>query len=182
MLRTLAVLLVFVAACGRPPSGSSRPSPAAKPSLPVEEPPPLRSFRDEFGRPRRFVPDGPLRRGPYVQAVSSGRATICFELVEAGEGKVTCDGKTVAGARGLRHELTVEGLKPATRYSYTVEPGGRTGSFKTPPDGEGDLFFVAWGDSRTYYDKLARISELVAEGPARLHGPQRRPRRLRHRG
>src|SRR5688572_25416525 len=95
MTRTV-VLLVFIASCGRPPSGSPPPPMAAKPAPPVEEQPLVRSFRDEFGRPRRFVPDGPLRRGPYVQAVSSGRATICFELVEPGEGKATCDGRTVA--------------------------------------------------------------------------------------
>jgi len=159
----LGVLLVFIAACGRPPSGSPQASPSAKAVPPAEEKPSLRTFRDEYGRPRRFVPDGPLRRGPYVQAVSATRATICFELVEPGEGKVTCDGKTVGGPRGLRHELTIEGCKPATRYSYTVEPGGRTGSFKTSPEGDADLFFVAWGDSRSYYDKLARISELVAK-------------------
>ena len=107
MIRALAVLLVFIAACGRPPSGSTRPPVTPKPAPPLEEPP-IRSFRDEFGRPRKFVPDGPLRRGPYVQAVSATRATVCFELVEAGEGKATCDGKSVAGAWGLRHELTFQ--------------------------------------------------------------------------
>jgi acid phosphatase type 7 len=163
MPRVLPVLLVFIAACGRPPSGSPPPPAIPKPASQAAEPPPIRAFRDDFGRARKFVPDGPLRRGPYVQAVSSTRATVCLELVEAGEAKATCDGKTVAGAWGLRHELTFQGLKPATRYSYTVEPGGRTGSFKTSPDGDSDLFFVAWGDSRTYYDKLARISELVAK-------------------
>jgi predicted phosphodiesterase len=134
-----------------------------KPAPPAAEAPAFRPSRDEFGRRLRFVPEGPIRRGPYVQAVTATRATVCFELVEAAEGKAACDGKTVAGARGLRHELTFEGLKPATRYTYTVEPGGRTGSFKTSPEGDADLFFVAWGDSRSYYDKLARISELAAK-------------------
>lgn len=150
MTRALILLLLCVAACGRP----SSPPPIPKPAPPSEDPP-LRA--------RAPLPEGPLRRGPYVQAVGTTRATVCFELAQAGEGKVTCDGKSLAGARGLRQEITVEGLQPATRYSYAVEPGGRTGSFKTSPDGNGDLFFVAWGDSRTYYEKLARISDLVAK-------------------
>jgi acid phosphatase type 7 len=162
MTRRLAVLLLFIASCGRPPSGSSPPS-VAKPAPPLPEVAPARTYRDDFGRPQRFVPDGPVRRGPYVQAVSSTQATVCFELVEPGEAKATCGGKTVSGAPSLRHELTFEGLSPGTRYSYKIEPGGRTGSFKTSPDGDADLFFIAWGDSRSYYDKLARISELAAK-------------------
>lgn len=113
--------------------------------------------------PRRLAVEGPIRRGPYVQAVGTSRAVVCFETVERVAGKVACDRKTVADEPRLRHELAIEGLKPATRYSYTIQPGGVNGSFKTSPAGEGDLFFVAWGDSRTYYDRLARIAELAAK-------------------
>jgi predicted phosphodiesterase len=98
-----------------------------------------------------------------VQAVGTTQATVCFETVQEAEGKVTCDDKTSAGARGLRHEIELKGLNPGTRYSYTVQPGGVTGSFKTSPGADSDLFFIAWGDSRTYYERLARISELAAK-------------------
>ncbi len=163
MTRRLAVLLLFIASCGRPPSGSPPPSSGAKPPPPPTlEVAPVRSFRDDFGRPQRFVPDGPVRRGPYVQAVGTTQATICVELVEPAEAVVTCEGKKVHSARALRHEIELRNLQPGLRYSYTVDPGGKRGSFKTSPDGNGALFFVAWGDSRTYYDKLARISKLVA--------------------
>ena len=156
MRRLLPGLMLLFAACGRPASGDPPPPAVAKPV-----PPPSRSFAEEF-QPRRAPVDGPIRRGPYVQAVGTTEAVVCFETAEAVEGKVECDGRTVAGARGLRHEIPLKGLKSATRYTYTIQPGGATGSFKTSIDGDGDLFFIAWGDSRTYYDRLARVATLAA--------------------
>src|SRR6185295_16104108 len=119
-------------------------------------------FQEEV-RSRRLAVEGPIRRGPYVQAVSATRAIVCFETVEAVEGKVACDGRTLAGPKATRHEIALEGLKPGTRYAYTIQPGKVVGSFKTSPDADGDLFFIAWGDSRTYYDRLARVAELAAK-------------------
>src|SRR5205814_620880 len=54
-------------------------------------------------------------------------------------------------------------LKPGTRYSYTIQPGGVTASFKTASGEDSDLFFIAWGDSRSYYDRLARVADLAAK-------------------
>lgn len=156
MARALILLLVGIAACGRPSSDAAPAPPVARPVRPPPAEPPVRSERDEF-RERR-----PVRRGPYVQAVGPTEVTVCFELASAAEGKVTCDGKTVAGPPALRHELSLRELKPGTRYSYTVQPGGIAGSFKTAPDADSDLFFIAWGDSRTYHDRLARVAALAA--------------------
>src|SRR5262245_4132816 len=161
MRRLLLCLLAVPAACGCPGPSSPPPPVAAQPARPAPEPQSFRSFQDEF-RTRRLPVEGPIRRGPYVQAVGTAEATICFETVDAVEGKVECDGKTSTGVRGVRHEIPLRGLKPGTRYRYTIQPGGASGSFKTSLDGDGDLFFVAWGDSRTYYDRLGRVAALAA--------------------
>jgi len=160
MRRLLWCLMLLPAACGRS-SGDAPPRAAAKPSSPASETESFRSFAEEL-RPRRAPAEGPIRRGPYVQAVGTTEAVVCFETVDAVEGKVECDGRTVAGPRGMRHELAVKNLKPGTRYKFTIRPGGASGSFKTAPDGDADLFFVAWGDSRTYYDRLNRVATLAA--------------------
>ncbi|HLY12103.1 MAG TPA: metallophosphoesterase [Planctomycetota bacterium] len=137
-------------------------------SAPVPPPPPrpqpgLSSLREDELAARRPPPEGPIRRGPYVQAVGSRSAVVCFELWQEAEGKVDCHGSSRRSRPGTRHEVLLEGLSPGTRYEYTVEPGGVTGSFKSSPEGDADLFFLAWGDCRTYYDRLARLSALAAK-------------------
>jgi predicted phosphodiesterase len=160
MHRALILLLLISAACGRIEAGAPPRNVLVRTPAPEPE---SRPFPQDDFKPRRLAVEGPIRRGPYVQAVGTAQATVCFETVQEAEGKVACDGRTAAGARGLRHEIELKGLKPGTRYSYTIQPGGVTASFKTSPDADGDLFFVAWGDSRTYYERLARISELAAK-------------------
>jgi predicted phosphodiesterase len=161
MFRGVLVFLVL-AGCGRVDSSPPAPPPVAARSFPGEPEPRVFAFQDEY-RSRRLAVDGPIRRGPYVQAVGTTEATICFETVEAVEGKLLCDGKSVTGPKGIRHQIALRGLKPGTRYSYSIQPGGTSGSFRTSPDADGDLFFVAWGDSRTYYDRLARVAALAAK-------------------
>src|SRR5436190_13732158 len=138
MRRLLLCLLAIPAACGCPGSDPPPPAPVARPAPTPADPPTF-----EY-RPRRAPVDGPIRRGPYVQAVGTTEAIVCFESVDPVEGKVECDGRTAAGPRGLRHEIALKDLKPGTRYTYTIRPGGTSGSFKTPIDGDGDLFFIAW--------------------------------------
>ena len=149
---------LLLAACAR------RDAPPPLPRVVPPPPPEERAliFQEDF-RQRRLPVDGPIRRGPYVQAVGTTQATICFETVDRVLGKVTCDGKTVMSAPGLRHEIELQGLKPGTRYAYTMQPGDITASFKTAPGPDGDVFFLAWGDSRTYHDRLARVAALAAK-------------------
>jgi len=161
MRRLLLCLLAIPAACGCPGADPPPPAPVAKPA-PAPAEPTFKSFPEEF-RPKRQPVEGPIRRGPYVQAVGMTEAVVCFESVDPVEGKVECEGRTVTGPRGLRHELALKGLKPGTRYTYTIRPGGVSGSFKTSPGEDGSLFFVAWGDCRTYYDRLARVAALAAK-------------------
>lgn len=155
------LLLLLVSACGRPSSEAPPPRPIAKPGPPpaLREESPFRPTTDAPRAPGA----GPVRRGPYVQAVSTTRAVVCFTTVEAAEGKVACDGRTFGSPRGLRHEIEIPQLKPGTRYGYTIQPGGVSGSFKTSPEGNADLFFVALGDNRTHYDRLARVATLAAK-------------------
>lgn len=162
MRRLLLGLVLLSAACGRSSSGDAPVRTAVKPAPPAAEPPGFRTFPDDL-QPRRPTIEGPIRRGPYVQSVGTTEAVVCFETVEPAEGKVECDGKTVISPRAQRHEIALKGLKPGTRYPYTIQPGGASGSFKTSPEGDSDLFFVAWGDSRTYYDRLARVAALAAK-------------------
>lgn len=160
MRRAGVLLLIVAASCGRTesPAAPARNSTSSAAS----DPEPRFTFREE-SRARRMPVEGPIRRGPYVQAVGLTEATVCFETVEEVVGKVVCEGATVTGPKGTRHELALRGLKPGTRYAYTIQPGNIAGGFKTSPDADGDLFFVAWGDSRTYYDRLARVADLAAK-------------------
>jgi hypothetical protein len=161
MHRGLLLLLLLLAACGRPEGGA--PPARVVPKAPPPEPEPRPFVFQEENRTRRVAVEGPIRRGPYVQAVGTTKATVCFESVDAVEGKVACDGRMAASPKGTRHEIALDGLKPGTRYSYTIQPGGIGGSFKTAPDGDGDLVFLAWGDCRTYHDRLARVATLAAK-------------------
>ncbi len=147
MHRTL-FLLTLLSACG-----PTDPAPA-KPARPVDPVPVAVAVQET----------APLiKRGPYIQAVTPTEAVVCFELSAEAEGNVECDGKTLTSAKGKRHEIALKELKPGTRYKYTVQPGAVEASFKTAPEGDGDLFFLAWGDCRTYYERLARMSELAAK-------------------
>jgi acid phosphatase type 7 len=155
VLRALGLALLVLAGCKRtePP----RPPPAPQVNFPAS--PGL----DVAAPVRRLVLEGPIRRGPYVQAVTPTAATICFELWQVDGATVGCDGKSLESKPGLRHEVALAGLRPNTRYDYTVQPGGVKASFKTAPEGDADLLFLAWGDCRTYYERLARMSEVAAK-------------------
>jgi predicted phosphodiesterase len=114
------------------------------------------------------IPAAPLReparkgRGPWTHVQGPTSAVVGFETPEEAAGAVLVDGRRFQGPKARRHGILVEGLKPATRYAYRIEPGDAGGSFLTPPEGDGDLFFVLWGDSRTHADRLERIAARAA--------------------
>jgi predicted phosphodiesterase len=134
-------------------SGCSRRDPPPRAIPPSAEP--------AFERPVVRL-EGPVRRGPYVQACASRRALVCFETFEEVVGAVEVEGRSVAGPKGRSHVLALEDLKPGTEHAYTISPGGLQGRFRTAPEGDAEVRFVVWGDSRTYADRLARIAVLAA--------------------
>jgi len=152
----LGFLLLLGAACGADTAPSAA-APARR-----QFPPPISAAPADEVPVRRPPAELPIRRGPYVQAVGTTAATVCFELWQNAEGRVECGGTTRTSPPGPRHEIVLSGLRPGTRYAYTVEPGGVSASFRTAPEGDADLFFLAWGDCRTYYERLARMSALAA--------------------
>src|SRR5579883_2747541 len=154
----LYLLLLLSAACG---ADTAPPGAAASP--PRQAPPEARvAPADGFPAPRPPA-EGPIRRGPYVQAVGTTAATVCFELWQDAEGRVECGGTVRTSPPGTRHEVLLSGLRPGTRYEYAVEPGGVRASFRTAPEGDADLLFLAWGDCRTYTERLARMAALAAK-------------------
>ncbi len=149
------LLLLLLAGCSR-----REPPPPAPPA-------PVRTAQEperRYGRAARsaFTPEGPVRRGPYVQAAEPTKALLCFETVEEVGGGVLVEGRRFTSPPSRRHAIPVDGLKPATRYDYVISPGGLQGSFKTPPEGDGEVSFTVWGDSRTFIDRLAKIAALAA--------------------
>lgn len=106
---------------------------------------------------------GPIRKGPWVQRVTSGSAVVRVEVdppspvtLELGLGLP--DGerghRTVESteARSL-HAIAVEGLQPGTRYPYSVRAGAtkKFAAFVTAPREESDapFRFLVYGDNRT---------------------------------
>ncbi|MBV8879640.1 MAG: metallophosphoesterase family protein [Planctomycetaceae bacterium] len=158
MSRSLALSAVLLLASSCGPGEAPPQAPVPRKMLPSEEPSKQESFL--LKAPAQ---DGPIRRGPYVQAVGTTTATICFELWQDAEGTVECDGKKRSSVPGTRHEIALTGLRPYTRYDYTVQPGEVKASFRTSPEGGDELSFLAWGDCRTYYERLARMASLAAK-------------------
>ena len=113
------LLLLILAGCGRSEGGP--PPTRVGPKVPSSEPQPRPYIFQDENRARRLPVDGPIRRGPYVQAVGTTQATICFESVDAVEGKVACDGKTATSAKGTRHEIALEGLKAALGHRRQLQ-------------------------------------------------------------
>lgn len=68
------------------------------------------------------------------------------------------------------HALTLEGLEPGTRYSYTVRAGSAasTGAFITAPplDSEAPFRFLVYGDNRSDEAAHASIVRLMSQVPS----------------
>jgi hypothetical protein len=100
-------------------------------------------------------------RGPYIQGLTETSVEIIWVMNRQGEGRVRCvgeDGQVIdqVGSRGDNQRVLLEGLRPATRYVYSVFSGeelldeGEHLRFRTaPPTGEGSLRAVMVGDSGT---------------------------------
>ena len=102
-----------------------------------------------------------LLRGPYLQGLGETSVEILWVMNPPGEGRVRYvgeDGRVAEqiGVRGANQRIVLEGLRPASRYSYSVFSGeelldaGEHLHFRTAPRaGEGRLRAVMVGDSGT---------------------------------
>jgi len=100
-----------------------------------------------------FKPDVTIISGPFVNRVTDSSAVISFTTNIETIVYVITDGRSFTDKTQLKnYEIKVDGLKPATRYEYTVKYGdySDTFSFKTAPfSGSRDPFTFAFAsDSR----------------------------------
>ena len=101
--------------------------------------------------------------GPYVVNSSVRSATIAW-IVATGEVSVQAPGGTAAlTSPTLRVEkTTLSGLKPNTKYEYSVgRDAALKGCFKTPPTGDEPFRFVVYGDNRTRHDIHRRVVDTL---------------------
>jgi hypothetical protein len=109
-----------------------------------------------------------LKKGPYLQFVTSSGVTVMFETDGSASGTVTVRSggepdRTVQAEHGTLHEVRIEGLSPGRRYRYTVRTDGREsgGEFSTSPLPGDPFSFVVFGDSRSNADSHRVLVERV---------------------
>ena len=73
-----------------------------------------------------------------------------------------------------RHRVRLSGLAPGSSYAYTVAQGAArfTSRFRTPPEGDGPIRFIVYGDSETEPEstgKRTRWPDAAGEDPDRLY-------------
>jgi predicted phosphodiesterase len=102
-----------------------------------------------------------LRKGPYVQQVTSTSAVVMFELATPAPAAVRVRAGREATGAGAEwvirappatlHEVPVTGLSPSRRYAFTVEAGGarERGEIVTAPLAHEAFSFIVWGDTRS---------------------------------
>ncbi|HEY0679638.1 MAG TPA: metallophosphoesterase family protein [Chitinophagaceae bacterium] len=113
--------------------------------------------------------------GPYVSNLTHNSAVVWFKTDQAVAAGVTVNGKKYGSPQAAtHHEITVNDLKPGTKYEYTVEYGSlsQTYSFKTAPNpGSRKPFVFAYtsdsrhangGGERMIYGANAYIMKKIA--------------------
>lgn len=108
--------------------------------------------------PAHAGPSGPFVRGPFLQSLGQTGVTIKVELLtpEPLTVEVTGPGGVVKKAEDTAtrrfHSLRIEGLTPATAYTYRARSGEAAsdeGRFTTAPPDARPFTFVTYGDSRS---------------------------------
>jgi hypothetical protein len=123
--------------------------------------------------PFKVVPT--IYEGPFVSMVTDTTAVIWFNTSGSVKASVEVDGKTVTDIRKRRrHELHITGLKPGTKYDYTVKYGELSQSYHfitAPEKGSRKPFIFAYtsdsregkgGGERNIYGTNAYISKKMA--------------------
>src|SRR5262249_25121701 len=116
-----------------------------------------------------------VTKGPWVQRVTptgaivrvevSPAAPVSLELTVPDGPAVTLESKE---AKAL-HEIALEKLTPAKRYTYSIKLGANTklGSFTTAPpeDSDASFRFLAYGDNRTDDAAHAAVVRAMVSAP-----------------
>ena len=94
-----------------------------------------------------------IYEGPFVNNLSDTKAVIWFETTEPTISTLTINGKTFKDATpGTHHEFSISGLKPGTKYPYTVKVASLSQSYHittAPAAGSRKPFMFAYtSDSR----------------------------------
>lgn len=119
----------------------------------------------------------PFRKGPYLQSLGQTGVTIKMELsVEASKSEPPSieitgpDGKPrVVSSRSTSspssfYPIRVDGLEPATSYSYVAVVGSarsERGQFTTAPPDDRPFRFVLYGDSRSDHATHAAVVRAI---------------------
>jgi hypothetical protein len=122
-------------------------------------------------------------RAPYLQDLGPKQVAVLFEMdaahaatIELTKGEVTkgaegATAKVATSPRETTHEIVIDGLEPATSYSYSVKLDDGTterGTFTTAPDDARPFTFIAYGDNRTNPYAHAAIVAAIKRTPADL--------------
>ena len=121
--------------------------------------------------------DTPFHIRPYVSQAGTDTATIYWVsqgdipagtlVLEDGNGKTTLQPEVspLKGTICHLHKVEARGLKPHTRYRYTVTSGAReeSGTFRTAPTGAAPLRFSVIGDTQSYNPTLQPLLDAMAE-------------------
>lgn len=124
-----------------------------------------------------YAQDG-LLKGPWIMDVRGTSAVIMVERARVGPVTVVARplgddaGAAVASAEGppaALQEVRLTGLRPGTRYGFTVEGPGispAVGSFATAPEASQPFRFVIYGDTRSHRaPHRAVVEAIVREAP-----------------
>jgi hypothetical protein len=113
-----------------------------------------------------------ITHGPYLMLPSTDSVTVCWVSdtettggavrYAPGETGNPTAGKTAAetGAATRYHRVKIAGLKPYTRYAYTVTESGKTtprSTFLTAAPRLQPFHFIAYGDCRTQPERHAAV-------------------------
>ncbi len=115
-----------------------------------------------------------IRKGPYLQALGQTGVTVKLELASPEAVTVAIEGP--GGFKAERpsesakrfHALRIDGLSPASTYTYRVTAGSAASApaqFTTAPSDNRPFRFVVYGDSRSDASTHAAIARAIESAP-----------------
>lgn len=131
-------------------------------------------------QPAEARPAGTITKGPWVQRVTDTTAVVRVEVnppaqvtLELQLGASAADaglGPVTSTDVGALHALALTGLRPGTRYSYSLRAGASSkfGSFTTAPapDSDAPFRFMVHGDNRNEDTAHAAVVRSMVSNPA----------------